>query len=824
MRKLLFILVTMMLPMVVSAANSGTCGDNLTWVYDEATQTLTISGTGAMSNYNSSSIPWKDFRNKIEVIVINDGVTTIGIDAFYECTNITSVTIPISVKSIGYRAFKNCIRLNKVIVSDIAAWCRITFEDSDANPLYYAHHLYSNEDTEITDLVIPNSVTTIGNLAFYGCSGLTSITIPNSVTSIGGSAFNGCSGLTSITIPNSVTSIGSYAFTGTPWLINQPDGLVYAGKVAYTYKGTMPDNTSITLEEGTLGIASYAFKGKSSLTSIIIPNSVVSIGSWAFYTCSGLTSITIPNSVTSIGSSAFRECCNLASVIIPNSVNYIGSFAFYETPWYNNQPDGLVYIGKVAYLYKGSMPANTKITIEDGTILIGERAFDFQKNLKSITIPNSVTAIGQKAFQYCSNLTSVIFGNSVQTIGSKAFFCCHGLKSMTIPNSVTSIGESAFLNCSGLTSVILGNGVTNIDNLAFSDCSNISDVYCYAMNVPTAESDAFYDSHFPSNITLHVPTTSIEEYKSVEPWKSFKNIVSLPRLIYQVDGEIYKITTPVIGEVIVPEAEPTKEGYTFSGWSEIPETMPAHDVIVTGTFIKDVIPGDVTGTGTVDVQDATLVVNYILGDKSNEYDYTVADMNNDGEIDVFDVQAIINVILSNDNTASARSNRAYGAGVESVQLVADNNSLLLAINNPERFTSFQFDVEVPEGMSLSDVTWTGTTDHSLQFSKTGENQYTVVALSMGSTPLPALSSGLVKLHLSDEADGEVGIDNILFVTPRGEAVHFSSSKVDVVTGIQEVTRMEDVKVYDLSGRQLKMNPNLLPKGVYIINSKKVVVK
>ena len=183
--------------------------------------------------------------------------------------------------SIGESSFDGCSGLKKVIVSDIAAWCGIKFGHNGANPLSLAHHLYCNENTEIKDLVIPNSVTSIGESAFDYCSGLISVTIGNSVTSIGGSAFWRCSSLTSVTIGNSVTSIGNNAF----------------GEC-------------------------------SSLSSITIPNSVTSIGEWAFYECSGLTSVTIGNSVTSIGSYAF--CCyGLTSVKVlnPRPV-YIDSVVF----------------------------------------------------------------------------------------------------------------------------------------------------------------------------------------------------------------------------------------------------------------------------------------------------------------------------------------------------------------------------------------------------------------------------------------------------------------------------------------------------------------
>ena len=159
------------------------------------------------------------------------------------------------------------------------------------------------------------SVTSIGYQAFSYCSGLTSITIPNSVTSIGIMAFYGCSGLTSLTIPNSVTSIGGSAFFGTGWYKNQENGVVYAGLVAYQYKGTMPDNTEIVLKDGTKGIGGAAFSYCYGLTSVTIPNSVTSIDNAAFANCTGLTSITIPNSVTSIGLKAFSDCSGLTSVI-----------------------------------------------------------------------------------------------------------------------------------------------------------------------------------------------------------------------------------------------------------------------------------------------------------------------------------------------------------------------------------------------------------------------------------------------------------------------------------------------------------------------------
>ena len=217
---------------------------------------------------------------RLTSVVIPNSVTTIGNGAFWDCTGLASVTIPNSVTSIGDFAFFGCTSLTRVDISDIGAWCNISFGYGNSNPLYYAKNLYLNGEL-VTDLVIPNNATSIGNYAFSGCTGLTSVEIPNSVTTIGDYAFSGCTGLTSVEIPNSVTTIGDFAFSGC-----------------------------------------------TGLTSIEIPNSVTSIGYSAFSNCTGLTSIEIPNSVTTIGKYAFWGCTSLTRVVIPNSATSIGYFAF----------------------------------------------------------------------------------------------------------------------------------------------------------------------------------------------------------------------------------------------------------------------------------------------------------------------------------------------------------------------------------------------------------------------------------------------------------------------------------------------------------------
>ena len=400
------------------------------------------------------------------------------------------------------------------------------------------YYSYDNEYTgavvipsEVTYYGEKYSVTSIGEFAFYGCSNLTSVTIPNSVTSISQQAFSGCSGLTSITIPNSVTSIGERAFSSCSGLTSI---IVESGNTTYDSR----ENCNAIIET-----ASNTLVAGCKTTTI--PNSVTSIGYSAFRDCSGLTSVTIPNSVTSISQQAFSGCSGLTSITIPNSVTSIGNSAF----------DGCSGL--------------TSITIPNGVTSIGILAFNACSGLTSITIPNSVTKIGTLAFEECSGLTSIVvesgnttydsrensnaiietasntllYGckntvipNSVTSIGKFAFYRCSGLTSITIPNSVTSIGERAFWSCYSLTSVTIGSGVTSIGDGAFYACSGLKDVYCYPTEVPETSSYAFGDVTI-TNVTLHVPSSSLNKYKEHEFWGQFMfGSYSCVSLTYSIDG------------------------------------------------------------------------------------------------------------------------------------------------------------------------------------------------------------------------------------------------------------------------------------------------
>ena len=308
-----------------------------------------------------------------------------------------------------------------------------------------------------------------------------------------------------------------------------------------------------------LAYAKHLYMNGKEIKDLVIPDSVTSIGDYAFYNCVGLTSVTIPNNVKSIGKYAFSGCSDLKSVHITD----IEAWCKIRFGSASSNP-----LSKANHLYM------------DG------------KEIKDFVIPNSVTSIGNYAFYSCSSLASVTIPNSVTSIGDYSFYSCFSLSSVNIPNSVTSIGDHAFENCSGLNSVIIPNSVTSIGQNAF-DKADITTVFSqieapFKIEEKISDSRTFSQNTF-YNATLYVPKGTIETYKRRTGWKDFSFIEEVDyartyKLTYVVDSEVIKSYEVKICEVITPEPTPTKEGYTFSGWSEIPETMPAHDVTVVGAF------------------------------------------------------------------------------------------------------------------------------------------------------------------------------------------------------------------------------------------------
>lgn len=269
--------------------------------------------------------------SSLKSIIIPNGITSIQDMTFEGCSNLTSITIPSSVKLIE-SAFVGCSKLTNVYISDIAAWCNIKFKSETFNPLYYAHNLYLNGEL-IKNLIIPDTVTSIGQYTFYGCNRITSLSIGNNVTSIGKYAFSDCNSLTSITIPNSVTLIDSCAFFNC----NKLTGVYISDIAAWC-------NIKFSYASNPLYYAHNFYLNGNLVTDLTIPEGVTSIGSYAFISCNSFTSVTIPDGVTSLNEYVFEDCSNLASVTIPSSITSIGFYAFngcnnLNTVYYNGTED-----------------------------------------------------------------------------------------------------------------------------------------------------------------------------------------------------------------------------------------------------------------------------------------------------------------------------------------------------------------------------------------------------------------------------------------------------------------------------------------------------
>ncbi len=482
----------------------GTCGENVTWVYDSKTTILTITGKGDLAGYTIGEAPWEAHRESIRGIDIKDGVTSIGNGTFCGCVSLTSVIIPGSVKIIGVNAFSGCEKLSNVRISEgVTSIGNYAFQNC----------------TLLKEITIPESVTEIGERAFFTCQNLMTITIPKNVTVIGEGAFSNCtrlteinvdegnttyssedgvlfnegkteliccpagkvgdyevpSGVTSIsnyafssrgeffavTIPVSVTTIGDYAFVGSQNvnLIVEPGSYAHefatTNSIPYTFNGyTEAETDQIEKLLFTLNADSESYSvtfcdaqisGALKIPATYNGKPVTEIGNYAFANCISLTSVTIPDSVTTIGAGAFNSCFELISITIPESVTAIGSYAF----------DGCAILASISV-----DDANTKYSSVDGVLFNKDKTelicYPTGQNAKSYTILDSVITIGEDAFKNCTELTSV-----------------------TIPDSVTTIGESAFYGCSELTSVKIGNGVTEIDDYAFWYCTSLTTV-----NVP----------------------------------------------------------------------------------------------------------------------------------------------------------------------------------------------------------------------------------------------------------------------------------------------------------------------------------------------------
>lgn len=481
-----------------------------------ALQTVVITGSGAIKERALA------YYGGLREVTICDGVTSIGESAFEDCDQLHEISIAPSVTSIGESAFYWCKSLSKVNISDVAAWCNVSFANNTANPISYAKSFFLN-GKKVTDLVIPDGVTAINDFAFVYCQNLTSVTLPNSVTSIGYCAFYECGNLLEITIPNSVTDIGDSAFYECKNLleITIPNGITSIGNSVFCGCSNL---NKVTLPNGLTKINESAFSGCDRLINIILPDSLTGIGSKAFYACHGLTNITIPQGVTGIGSEAFEYCSKLVEVynksslmIAPGNDAY-GQVAKYAKNVYTNEGNSkistdsngfVVYTDSKEKIVLSYLGNQTDIVLPSDTTSIIDYAFYKNPDITSVTIPEGVTSIGSSAFYDCRRLTSVKIPSTVTTIGNTAFARCYRLAEVRnlsqlkvtkestdngwlgyyaiyittddVPSKITTDsngfaifdGETLVSYNGDKTDVVIPSNVTAINNYAFYNCSNV---------------------------------------------------------------------------------------------------------------------------------------------------------------------------------------------------------------------------------------------------------------------------------------------------------------------------------------------------------------
>lgn len=480
--------------------------------------------------------------------------------------------------------------------------------------------------------------------------------------------------MTAINIPNSVNTIEQFAFRGS--------GLI-----------------EVTIPNSVTQIYSQAFQACTSLKRATLPEGLTNISAGLFYQCSSLESIVIPEGVTDIFMYAFYDCTSLANINIPNATLYIDTDAFTNTPWLNNQPNGVVYAGKVAYTYKGTMPEGTYLTLKSDTRSIGTAAFRYQSSLVGITIPASVVYIGNQCISVCVNLSTIkvesgntvydsrencnaiietatntlvagcnntVIPNSVTAIGKFAFIDCISLTDAQLHEQITTIGEQAYLGCEGLTQLRIPASVTNIENAAFAACNGVTKISVDSRNtvydsrnscnaiiqtssnklisgcqntiipndVTVIDDFAFYMIYHLTHITIPASVNSIGK-SAFQYADELKTVISESTTPPTITASTFYYTTYEQGTLYVPRA--SIDAYRNANY---------WNYFIDIRAIEDLIAGDINDDGELSISDVALLIDYLL--TNNQYGINIynADTDKNGSVDISDVSKLIDFLLT----------------------------------------------------------------------------------------------------------------------------------------------------------------------------------
>lgn len=545
--------------------------------------------------------------------------SVVGIESgcFQNC-NFKRLSLPHSITFIQ----TTIASLDTLCIEDAAAWCNV---NGGYKMMEKSKFVLSGTEPLIhIDLLSADTLTSIQPGAFKSCTSLESVSLPTSIKTIGKEAFYNCNALETVNIQSIDVSVGDKAFQNTPWLKNQADGMIYIGKTAYCYKGSMPSGTCLSIDSGTTNIASFAFSGCAGLMSVDVPEGVKDIGESAFEDCTGLTNVTLPSTLNTIGSSAF---CNtkISHISLPDNLSVIPAYLFYSCKQ-------LEYV---------KLPSSLE--------QIGSQAFRYCTNLQSIELPSSLNTIGLSAFRNCSKLTNVTFNDCTPVISNYAFhqtgnynkisegivyigslaYCYLGTladsTNLELNDGTTFIGERAFTNQSGIMFLTLPNSIKRIGANAFNGCNNISHIESKIENPSECllTSNSFTPYVF-TNAQLNVPYGTKHLYSIQENWRKFKSITEAILTGDANDDGIVNVSDVVflINKILSGE--------------EVEYTVD--DVV---TCINDIL----SSTSDKTVDDIVDIINRILGSNIQKFNKKAADLTNDGVINVSDVVGLINVIL-----------------------------------------------------------------------------------------------------------------------------------------------------------------------------------
>ena len=596
--------------------NPAACGESLSWSYDENSKTLTISGSGAMTNYGSASaVPWYANMAVIEAVVIEAGATTVGdyafygasalktvsipsgIEiigkyAFYKCSTLEEAVLPDSVTALGYRCFASCTSLNQINIP--LNWSSCPSYSSTVNADCCGHIF--QDCTNLTSVIVPEGMTTLPTYAFAFCNKLVSVSLPSTLMALPGQAFYNCSALESIDIPEGVTTIGKSAFC-------------------------------------------YC----SSLADVDIPNGVTELALFAFYECKALTEVQLPDSITSMGYQCFYNCTNLSSINIPQN--------WTDTP--SSNTNGTMNADYCGHIFQGCKSLKS-LTIPEG-LTLPSYALCYSDYLETVTLPSTITEIKNHTFYNCTRLTSIEVPAGVTYIGKSAFCYCNALTEVTLPAYLTELALYAFYNCKALAEVQLPDSITIIGWQCFADCTNLTTINLPLSwtEVPSSSTNGTMNTDYCGHIFqgckklttitipdgLTVPAFGLCYSDYVETVNLPANATRIEALTFYGCSRLKNVEIPnsvtyigksafnscdALEKINIPDGITEIVSYTFDGCEslaeiDIPETVTkigAYAFNDCKTLMSVEIPNSVTGIGyhafanCVNLTDVTLSSNW----------------------------------------------------------------------------------------------------------------------------------------------------------------------------------------------------------------------